>query len=468
MKKWTLSAKILSVSILILLIFSVASFGILFRALSNQSSREMEQLLANEMLALSSLVNSTLSGGFEFEMHSHFLSQYHQRNPDGFFRFVDRQTGKVLKESLGAPGIPCNLEEDDTDYEIDGQTFKIETAVFTPELDAEQEAPPSAFQGQPICLIAGKNRAPYWLLVKETLLSSIPILISIVLILVGLLLLLIRRLTKDLQALTAALAVVNLGGSYKFPDLPRAHTQEVAAIIDVLESLHRQATEIYREMWLFMGRAAHQIKTPLTGIQATLEVLLRKDRTKEELLSGLQDVKSATAHLNGLTQKLITSSRISFQSVPPLEPIDLGIFLRELLDLFKTKGQECGVALKVAESPNVKVIGNKILMSDIFGNLIENAILYSAGAGSSEVHVSWSINSQDVQIEVLDQGLGFPESIRSDLFRPFVRGDERTVAGSGLGLSIAKKSVDLLGGELKLSKSSAAGSTMQVVLPIAR
>lgn len=464
MKNPKLSTKILAVSIIILVVFSLASFGILFRALSKQASREMDQILKNESLALSALVNSA-EGGFEFEMHSNFLIQYRQRNPHGFFRFINPETGKILKESDQAPSIGCIHESANVDVGIFDQSYRVETLLFRPEFDVESHSTTIA-TARPLCLVVGINRAPYWNILVETLLSSVPILISIVVILIIALLVLIRSLTRDLLALTSALTTANFGGTHAFPTLPRASTQEVKAIIDVLEELHRQASEVYREMWLFMGRAAHQIKTPVTAMQATLEVLLRRDRAKEELLSGLEDVQSAAVLLSGLTRKLISSSRISYQESPSIESINLQTFFKELVDLFKSKASEGGVDLRVDPDPSLNVLGNRSIMSDIFGNLIENAILYTPENQNASIRIAWYSEASSAVIDISDQGIGFPDSIRLDLFKPFVRGDERKAVGSGLGLSIVKKSVNLLHGDIKLIESTPCGSTMRVWLPL--
>lgn len=466
MKNLRLSTKILAISIFILIVFCFASFGILFRALSNQASREMEQLLKSESLALSSLINSTLKDNFEFEMHSKFLSQYHQRNPNGFFRFFDSRDGKVLKESLGAPAIDCDLSRSHEDILVGGKTYKVEAFQFTPELDAEHEIPPVGKKiGRAVCLVTGIDRAPYLKVRQETLLSSIPILVLIMVLLVVLLLVLIRGLTKDLQSLHKVLTSANFDKTYAFPTLPKANTPEVASIIAVLERLHREADQIYREMWLFMGRAAHQIKTPVTAMQATVEVLLRKERTRDELLTGLADVKSAVGHLIILTKKLMSSSRISFQEPPALEDIELSEFFSEQRELFRSKASERNVLLKIVEGDSLTVRGNRSLMYDVFSNLIENSIQYSVPDRESVIQIAWRRASQVALIEVSDQGPGFPPSILEDLFKPFVRGDERRVQGSGLGLSIAKKSVELMGGQIKLTETSASGSTIQVLLP---
>lgn len=464
MNNLKLSTKIVIVSVFILLVFSLASFGILFRALSTQATLQMDQLLNNEALALSALVDINENNQFDFEMSTNFLSQFKQRNPQGFFRFSDPQSGQVLKESVRAPEIKCLESQSNTNFDIAGQTFRVETLVFQPERD--DEANPNLVQPrQPLCLIVGTNQAPFRKVLLQTLLSSIPILILIVAILIIALLVLIRSLTKDLIALTSSLGTTDFNGTHAFPKLPQAHTQEVRAIIKVLEELHRQAAELYSEMWLFMGRAAHQIKTPVTAMKATVEVLLRKNRSKEELLVGLADVQAAVGLLNSLTEKLISSSRLAYEKSPLTQIIDLLIFFPELIEIFRAKAVVSGIKLVIETDLSMQIMANRTLMYDIFGNLIENALLYSPQHQNATISISWRAENKQTIITITDQGPGFPEAIKSDLFKPFIRGDERSIVGSGLGLSIVKKAVDNLGGDIQLTKSTTAGSTLQIYLP---
>lgn len=106
------------------------------------------------------------------------------------------------------------------------------------------------------------------------------------------------------------------------------------------------------------------------------------------------------------------------------------------------------------------------LLSNIFENLIENAIIYTAKKTSAKIVISWTQENDKVLIEIADESPGFPKDVVANLFEPFVRGDEREVSGSGLGLSIAKKSVVLIGGEICLKESISIGSKLVVMLPL--
>jgi signal transduction histidine kinase len=464
MKGLKLSTKILLASGFILVVFCLVSVAILFQAQSLQATQEMDQLLKNETLALSALVNATKSGRFDFEISQLFLSQYKNRNPRGFFRFIDPNGDVVLKESSDAPLVGCNENEASKSITVSARTYRVETRRFRPEIDGELLG--SQDYASPfICLIVGIDESPYKAMVIHTLVASVPVLVGIFMLLVGVMLILVRRLTRDLSNLTKSLTTADFSATHAFPVLASANTPEVKAVAEKLEDLHSQAANVYREMWLFLGRAAHQIKTPVTAMQATLDVLLRRERSKEELLAGLEDVKSAAALLAGLTKKLISSSRISYQETPPKEIVDLESFFSELISLFRSQADEYGVRVILGSTTSIKVSCNRSLMSDIFGNLIENAIIYSPKGKCANVTVQWSSHGGNALIEVSDEGPGFPKEVVAALFEPFMRGDERKIAGSGLGLSIAKKSAHLLGGEIELRASTSSGSKIVVTLP---
>lgn len=467
MKLQSLSTKIFLTSGLILIILSLASFGILYRAQTQQAVREMDMLLESQVIALSSLVNGLPNGDFDFEMPPFFLAQYKKIKPDGFFRFMNLSGDRVIRESPNAPPVNCKNMKDGNSSSMltDHHIFRLKTLIFRPEIDTELKNTPS-FESSPICLVVGIDETPYKALIMKTLFSTIPLLITLVLILIGILLALVRRITRDLSILTRALETADFSATHEFPILPVAQTVEVKAVVEKLVGLHEQATNVYLEMWLFLGRAAHQLKTPVTAIQSTLQVLLRKERSKEELLLSLKDVESAAGLLATLTKKLISSSRISYQESPSKENIDLLTFLSEQKKMFHSLAEQYGVSLILTTSSSLTVLANPLLLSELFGNLIENAILYSPREQGAQVSISWTIEQQNAVILISDQGMGFPVQVTNALFEPFVRGDERQIPGSGLGLSIAKRSAELLGGHIRIQETSSKGSVLLVSLPM--
>jgi two-component system phosphate regulon sensor histidine kinase PhoR len=469
MKPTLLSTKIFLACGLVLAAFCLASFGILYHAQTNQAVQEMDLRLDNEALSLSVLVSAKANGQFDFEISPFFQSQYGSLRPSGFFRFVGLKGANVFRESKGAPPISgCSADRPSasTITLSDLRVFRVKSLIIHPEFDEEADKPSQTAPGG-LCVIVGVDEAPYRNLVSATLFSTLPILAALALLLAGVLLLLVRGLTRDLSNLTGALATANFAATHEFPPLPEPSTQEVKAVVEKLASLHRQAADVYREMWLFLGRAAHQLKTPVTALQATLQVLLRKERSREELLSGLTDAASAVELLSALTKKLITSSRISYEQLPEKKPVDMVTFFSEQLKLFQAQAKARGISLMVQTSGETVILADSFLLSELFGNLVENALLYSPQGQGATVAISWTQSNREALVEISDQGGGFSAHVRKTLFQPFARGDERQAGGSGLGLSIAKKAAQLLGGDLTLHETGAAGSVILVKLPLA-
>ena len=218
-------------------------------------------------------------------------------------------------------------------------------------------------------------------------------------------------------------------------------------------------------MLLFMARAAHQLKTPVAAIQATLDALVRKERSREELLQGLGDLGIGVKQMNQLTRKLIASSRIRFETKNQRVRIDLGNFFANQLKLFHYQARNKSLTWQIDGPEKTVVAADEYLLSEIFGNLIENAVLYSISTG--RISIRWQQQGRQTIIEVSDQGPGFIELVKNHLFEPFLRGDERLVGGSGLGLSIVKSAVQSLSGSIELVKSDSQGSIIQVILPSA-
>ena len=466
MSNMKLSTKFLLSSGLILILFCFASFAMLFHAQTNQATEEMDHLLKNETLALSSLVTSSANGRLEFEMSPAFSTKYQQRNPHGFFRFVRASGHSTLRESAGAPQISCRDEPTNMSVTVADERFRVRSLRFRPEVDGELNSAKESVSPL-LCLIVGVDESPYHAMVSKTLGTSVPVLIALVVLLIIMMFVLVRTLTRDLSILTNALSTADFGVTHEFPALPKTHTPEVKAVVDKLAALHLQATDVYREMWLFLGRASHQLKTPVTAMQSTLEVLVRRDRTKDEFVAGLTDVMTAVTQLGHLTKNLIASSRISYElPSQPREAIELRGFILDQTKTFYAQAEQLGVSLKVSIDTEINVRGNAFLLTEIFGNLIENAILYSPHAAKSEILISSESDSENVTITISDHGSGLPPQVMKSLFEPFTRGDESLISGSGLGLFIAKKSARLMSGDVWIVETGRAGSKIAVRLPL--
>ena len=115
-------------------------------------------------------------------------------------------------------------------------------------------------------------------------------------------------------------------------------------------------------------------------------------------------------------------------------------------------------------SPSLACLDRKLLRS-ILANLLSNAIKYSPQGG--EVKISLTFSSNNARIEICDRGIGIPTEDRPQLFEPFHRGKNVCrISGTGLGLVVVKKCIDLHGGSIALDSLPNKGTTVTVTLPL--
>lgn len=452
----TLRKKLIIVSGLVFVVLSLVSSVILYNAQTRQAAAEMDTVLANEALALSALVNSQPEGKFDFEISGDFATHYVSLKPGSFFQFSDPKIARIYLGTPNAPQVSCQEREDGKSSVVKfGKTrIRYRTLIFTPQVDVDWKGSKD-FLREPLCLVVGLDEEPFRSLVLKTVATTIPLLLFVFGLLAAVLIMLAQRIVKDLSTLANTIETADFGATHEFPELPDVDTVEVKAVADKLRDLHRQASDVYKDMWLFLGRAAHQIKTPVAAMQATLDVLLRKERSKEEFLAGLVDVRSATNSLNNLTRKLISSSRIAYRSEPAIRLISIHKFFQEQISAFSSLAHSRNVVLKIAGDESLEIESDFDLLSEIFSNLIENAILYSPTGNGALVQISCNREGQDVEITVSNTGSGIPENVKRNLGAPFVRGDERQIYGSGLGLSIVTGAAAHLSAQLDISSDSA-------------
>lgn len=458
MKNMSLSSRLLWASALTFVVFFSAAILVFYRSQNRLTEQEMDRLLKSESLTISSLVNTNFYGDMDFEFSDQFLPLYESSQISSFFIFYSKD-GQILRKSSNAPYALCDPHKAFRFEQFEEGNFRILSYVFDVQPEEGHVLPPNSTIPR-LCLVVGNDEGPYRELVRKTILSNMPYLIGIFTAALFFLQLIIRTLTADLSNLSQTLANSNFSSTRSFPKLPLSKTIEVGTIVEKLNLVHRQATQVYEEALLFMARAAHQLKTPVAAIQATYDVLVRKERSRDELLEGLGDIQVGIRQMSQLTLKLISSTRIKFESKPELVPIDLKRFFEDQKKLFQYRAALKNISWIVENSSPSIILADEYLITEIFGNLIENALLYTPA--HSSLRISWLREIGTMTIYLSDEGPGFPPEIVEHLFEPFHRGDERHVGGSGLGLSIVKNAIDMLEASIELIKSGKDGSTLRI------
>jgi signal transduction histidine kinase len=229
--------------------------------------------------------------------------------------------------------------------------------------------------------------------------------------------------------------------------------------------LDRLATALHAQRQ-FMADASHQVRTPVSVVHTTAQVMLARDaRPEHEYRDALTIVGEQSARLTRLVDAMFLLSRAEAQGIPiAREPLYLDELVSECARSLRVFADERGVRVTTSGDTEVGLTGDDTLLRQMVGNLLDNAIRHARTAGSVTATVS-RLESSAV-IRVTDDGQGVPAEARERVFQRFVQLDSQN-GGAGLGLPIARWVAEAHGGSLALEAADAGGATFIATLPLA-
>jgi signal transduction histidine kinase len=274
----------------------------------------------------------------------------------------------------------------------------------------------------------------------------------------------VRRLTRAARRIAGGdfdtrVAVRSVDELRRLVDAFNSMAAELKAQRQQLERTHRL------EAWAEMARqVAHEIKNPLTPIQLSAEHLRRVHRDRGEPLSPVLDgcVDSILGQVRLLRQ--IAGEFSSFASSPTARPsrISVGELIEEVTAPYRT-GLEGRVDLQIDVEARVPdVVADRTLVGRALTNIIDNALHAMPGRG--RLQVSARAADGRVAIAVRDTGVGMDEEALARLFEPYF---STKATGTGLGLTIARRNVELSGGSIDVASARGEGTTVTIRLPAA-
>jgi two-component system sensor histidine kinase TctE len=235
----------------------------------------------------------------------------------------------------------------------------------------------------------------------------------------------------------------------------------VASFNEMMQRLEENLQAQHR----FIADAAHQLKTPLTGLRMQAE-LAQGETDPVQLHEYVKRIAGAAERASHLTQQLLVLARAeaSHEKVHAVEIMGLGSLVRQITEEWVPHALDRQIDLGFEGSDWPLVIdGNPMLLRELLNNLIDNAIKYTPSGGRVTVRVRPDV---DAVIEVEDSGLGIPESERTRVFERFYRVLGSGAEGSGLGLPIVREIAELHRGRVELlAAASGQGTLARVHLP---
>lgn len=245
----------------------------------------------------------------------------------------------------------------------------------------------------------------------------------------------------------------------------------ILIVIDyiIINSFERMA-EASRMKTEFIGIVSHQLRSPLTNIKFSLEILLSGElREKgESEIEYLKILRENTQRMGDLVNDLLLVSRIETGEFPLKErTIDLGSMVKDIAVKFKPFAEASNVDIFVNIEENLPPVkGDTLWLEQVVKNLLDNAIRYIKGKGRVDINLAGK--KKEMLFSIKDTGVGIPKEEQKFVFQKFFRSKNAVrhqTEGSGLGLHIVKRILDLFGGRIWFDSDEGKGTTFFFTLP---
>ncbi|REK75877.1 sensor histidine kinase [Paenibacillus paeoniae] len=242
---------------------------------------------------------------------------------------------------------------------------------------------------------------------------------------------------------------------------------QMGEFVESINEMTQELRQVERLRQQFISDVSHEIQSPLTSIRGFANTLQREDLSREEQRRYLSIIEKETIRLSRLSDNLMKLTSLESDHVEwekqryrldkQLEHVVLSCEPQWL-------DKELDIELDTEPCP---ILANEELLSQIWLNLLHNAIKFTPQGGS--IRLSLKKLDGAARVDVSDTGIGIPRDDQQRIFERFYKGDKqrtRTADGNGLGLSIVHKITELHGGTVRVKSTPGEGTVFEVVLPL--
>jgi len=243
---------------------------------------------------------------------------------------------------------------------------------------------------------------------------------------------------------------------------------ELGGQASTLNQMIERLEKAFRRQRQFTADASHELRTPLAVIEAESTLALRKQRTEDDYEKSLELISQEASYMSAVLDKLLMLARADAgEEKLSLDAVNLRELTVDLAPDIEILCREKGLNFEFGPLENLVIRGDKVKLKQLFLNLFENAVKYTAAGGT--VSVSLSRSEKTAVTAITDTGTGIPQDHMPQIFERFYRVDKarsRSDRGIGLGLSISQHIAEAHHGKIEVESQVGKGSTFSVLLPL--
>ncbi|WP_142334279.1 sensor histidine kinase [Bacillus pseudomycoides] len=273
-----------------------------------------------------------------------------------------------------------------------------------------------------------------------------------------------RFVVRPIQRFTHATKEV-ASGNYDLA-LPENRRDEIGTLATSFRKMAKRLRNSEQMRQEFVSNVSHEFQSPLSSIQGFSKTLQTNDLTKSEQTHYLEIIESESRRMSSLCKQLLMLASLDKEDLTlRKQPFDLGKQIKDIIFMLEWEWRTKELAVEM-DVPSMQIYGDENLLYQVWINLFTNSIKFTESGGTiafaaEELETEW-------RISITDMGIGIPENEIKKIFNRFHKVDaarNRNVNGSGLGLSIVKKVIDLHSGAITMDSELGKGTIFSIYLP---
>jgi signal transduction histidine kinase len=375
---------------------------------------------------------------------------------------IDELNGYPIGKSsnMGSLRIPPHLDFHGTDesFEIDDDPDGGQLLVLDRLLIVNDRPAAIAHVAERLDIVRLLVRRARTILIASTIAGALVVIAASFFI--------ARTAIDPIVRLTAAIS--EIGSDRLDRRIAATSEDEVGQLAGAFNAMLARLQEAFARERQFISDASHELKTPLTVINANAQLLKRwGDRDPVVLSESLDAIANESAQLAGMVSGMLTLAKADSGDAVPREPLLLGRLAAEVVAHAHDRAALKGLALTFSGSSDGPIVeGDESLLRQMINNLVDNAMKFTESGG---IDVTVTANKSEATIDVADTGVGIEPEVADRLFDRFFRSDashSRIIEGTGLGLAIVRSIARVHGGTVSAAPRPGGGSVFRVILPV--